>query len=223
MVAKKKIVIPIVIVLILAGGGFFWWQKEKIESFLENRKLEKMVALSKDYTLLENSGGKFIVNKKDGFEIKVPTEWNAEIGMDMSGMESEQYVTLYSKDFSYRPPQGCLIEIQITRLKKRHVEYYGKDLVTYPYEGAEEVKEMINSYKEATLEEKENIQERGTKIILVDQKEALRETTALGEDIGKYITVKVPTKNKVYIFKEIQLSKECEEEFNKFLETVSID
>ena len=219
---SKKIIILVFVVLILVGGGIFLWQRDEIENFLENKKLEKMIALSKDYTIVEDSGEKFIVNKKDGFKIKIPTEWNAEIGMDMAGMVSERYVTLYSKDFSYRPPQGCLVEIQISRLQKRRVEHYGKDLIMYPYEGAEEVKEMINSYKETTPEEKENIRERGTAIILVDQKEALRETITLRENVGKHITIKIPTENKVYIFEEILLSEECDKEFDKFLETVSI-
>src|SRR4030042_91711 len=151
---NKKIIFVFIFVLILIVGGlFFWWQEDKIENFLENRKLDKMIALAKDYTILEDSGKKFIVNQKDGFKIKIPAEWNAEIGMDMAGIESERYVTLYSKDFNYHPPQGCLVEIQISRLKERRVEHYGEDFVMYPYVGAKEVKDTIDSYKEASSDE----------------------------------------------------------------------
>lgn len=215
---QKKILISIVIVLILGAGGFFWWQ-----DYQKNKKLEEMVAPSKDYTIVEDSGEKFIVNKKDGLKIKVPTEWEVELGDNMEILESDREVTLYSKDFSYRPPEGCSIRIQINRLQKTRIERYNGDFIMYPLEGAEEVKEMINFYKEAKPEEKESIQERGTEIILVDQKEALQETTALKEDIGKYITIKVPTENKVYIFEGIRFSEKCDKEFYKFLETVSIN
>lgn len=215
---SKKIIIPIIIILLLITGGVFWWQKDKIESFLERKELERMVALSKDYSMMEDSGEKFIINEKDGLKVKIPTQWETEIGVDMSGLASERYVTLYSKDFSYRPPKGCLVEIQISRLQKREIREYNGDFEIFPYEGAEEVKEMINLYKEAELEEKE-----GIKIISIDQNEALQETKTLKEDIGKYISVKIPTENKVYIFEGILFSEECGKEFEQFLETVSID
>ncbi|MBM3257717.1 MAG: hypothetical protein FJZ05_00670 [Candidatus Nealsonbacteria bacterium] len=220
---NKKVIFVFVFVLILiAGGLFFWWQEDKIENFLENRKLEKMIALAKDYTILEDSGEKFIVNQKDGFKIKIPTEWNAKIGMDMTGMESERYVTLYSKDFNYHPPQGCLVEIQISRLKERSVEHYGEDFIMYPYVGAKEVKDIIDSYKESSLEEQKNMHENGITTILIAQREALQETTILKESIGKYITIKIPTEDRVYIFEEVLFSDECDKEFEDFLETISI-
>lgn len=211
---KKKIVIFIVVVLILVAGGFFWWQEDKIESFLERKKLEGMTAPIKDYNVIEESGEKFIVNEKDGLKIKVPAEWELETGVDMAGMTSERNISLYSQDFTYRPPNGCLIEIEISRLQKRRVEKYNGDLVMYPIEGAEEIKEMIKLYKEAKPKEIE--------VISIGQKEALKETNILKEGIGKYITVKIPTDNKVYIFKSIQFREECDKEFNKFLETISI-
>jgi len=219
---KKIIFLIIIVVLILGAGGFFWWQEDKIESFLESKKREKMVAPSKDYFVIKESGEKFIINKKDGFKVKIPTEWEVESEDNMEILESDREVTLYSRNFSYRPPEGCLVRIQINRLEKIWIEEYGVDFIMYPFEGVEEVKEMINVYKEATLEEKESMREKGTEIILVDQRESLQETIILSENIGKYITIKIPTENKVYILRSTQLSGECDEEFDKFLETVSI-
>ncbi len=223
---KKKIgVILVVVGFIFIIGGFFWWQQDKIERFLESKKIEKMVAPSKDYNVIENSGEKFLINKKDEFKIKIPIGWEIELGDDMEILKSDREVTLYSEDFSYRPPQGCLIRIQINRLQKTWIEEYGVDFVMYPFEGAEEIKEMINSYKEIASKEKEIIQERGAEIILVGQKEALweQEAIGLGEVIGKYITIKVPTENKVYIFRNTQFSERCDEELENFLETISIE
>jgi len=222
-ILNKKVVIIFTVVLILLAGGFFcWWQEDKIETFFENRKREKMVAPSKDYSVIEEAGGKFILNKKDGLKVKIPTDWEIESGYNIEILESDREVTLYSKNFNYYPPEGCLIRIQINRLEKTWIEEYGVDSVMYPFEGAEEVEKMIKTYEEATQEEKEGMRERGTEIILVNQRESLQETIMLRENIGKYVTVKIPTENKVYIFYSTQLFEKCEEEFDKFLETVLI-
>lgn len=211
-----------VVVLILIAGGVFWWQEDKIEIFLENKKLEKIVAPSKDYIVVEDSGGKFIINKKDGLKIRVPTEWEVESEENMEILKSDREVTLYSKDFSYRPPKGCLSKIQINRLQKMPVEKYNGDIEIYPFEGAEEIREIINQYKEAMPGEKENMQKKGVYIIVINQKEALRETIILKENAGKYVTLKIPTENKLYIFEWLLFSEECNEKLNQFLETVSI-
>ena len=226
---KKKIIIALVSILIVLGGFFCWWQEDRIETFFENRKLEKIVAPSKDYSVIEEHGEKFILNEKDRFKVKIPANWKIELGEDREILESNREITLYSTDFSYRPPEGCLINVQINRVQRMLVEEYNGATVMYPFEGAEEIKEEINFYKNATPEEREELKERRAKpeIILVDQKEALLETILLeiimsSGDVGKYVTVKVPTENRLFIFRNTQLSEKCEEEFNKFLETVSI-
>jgi hypothetical protein len=140
----------------------------------------------------------------------------------MFGSPSKQHVTLYSQDFSYRPSKGCLIEMQISRLQNRRIEEYNGDFEIFPYEGVKEVKEIINFYKEAEPEEKEKMQGKGIEVISVDQKEVLKETVVLEGDIGKHVSLKIPTENKVYIFECILFSEECNEELNQFLETVSI-
>jgi len=220
-IVNKKVVITLVVVLVLAGG-FFYWQEDRIENFLENKKREKMVAPSKDYTIIEESDGKFILNAKDGFKVKIPAEWKIELGENMEILESDRDVTLYSKDFSYQPPKGCLIEIQINRVQETPIERYDGDFIMYPFEGSKEIEEEINSHKNAQLEEKKIMQEKGKEIILINQREALQETVILSENVGEFITVKIPTENKLYIFRSTHLSKKCSEEFNNFLEAVSI-
>ena len=221
---NKKIIFSSIIILVLVAGGFFWWQKDKIESFFERKELKKMIALSEDYIITEGPDGKFIIDKKDGFKVKVPIQWEAEIGMDMFGLMDEQYVTLYSKDFSYRPPKGCSVEIQISRLQKRRVEEYNNgDFVMFPYEGAEEVKEMINFYKKNNPEEKIVTLGEKTGISLINQKEAVQEMKTLEGDIGKSVSLKVPTENRVYLFNCIIFSEECNKELKQIFETVSID
>ena len=217
-IGKKKIIFLIIIILLLLIGGVFWWQEDKIESFLESKKLEKMVAPSKDYAIVEDPDGKFIINRKDGFRVKIPTGWEVELENDIEILKSDREVFLHSKDFSSRPPEGCLIRIQVNRLQKTWVEEYNGDFEMYPFEGVEEVKKMINYYKEASPEEKEV-----ARIISVDQKEALQKTIKLKDGIGRYVSIKIPTENKVYIFESTLLSDECDAELSQFLETVSID
>jgi len=223
---NKKVVFGFTVFLILIIGGlFFWWQIDEIDNFIERKKIEKMVAPSKDYSIIENADGRFIVNEKDGLKVKIPTEWEVNVDDNMEILESDREVILHSKDFSYRPGKGCLIIIQINRLQQARIEEYkgGSSFIIYPFEGAEEIREAINFYKEAISErEKEAMQEKGIEITLVDQKDALREIVFSREDVGQYVTVKVPVENKLYVFRSTQLSEVCSKEFDEFLETVSI-
>jgi len=212
---NKKVLVGLFFVLIFLIGGFFWWQRDRIKDFLEKEETEKMVALSEDYITVEDSNEKFIVNKKDGFKIKIPESWKTEIGIDMAGLTSERNVILYSQDFNYRLQKGCLIEMQINRLKEMRVEKYGEDIEMFPYEGVKEVRGIIDSYKSNEAKE-------GGEIILIDETEALKETKILKDGIGKYVSIKIPTENKVYIFNSVLFSDECEEEFKQSLETVLI-
>ncbi|MFA4998919.1 MAG: hypothetical protein WC514_02780 [Candidatus Paceibacterota bacterium] len=223
---NKKIVLVFVIFLILIVGGlFFWWQIDEIDSFIERKKIEKMVAPSKDYSMIENYDGEFIINEKDRLKIKIPAGWEVGVNEDMEILESSREVILYSKNFSYRPPEGCSITIQVNRLQRTPIEKYkeGRSFIMYLFEGAEEIKEMIGSYKESTLEEKESMQKKGIEIILIDQRDALKEVVFSNEDVGRYITVKIPTDNRLYVFGSMQLSETCNKEFDEFLRTISIN
>jgi hypothetical protein len=212
-----------IVFLITFIGGLFWWQADNFFRFVENKKVEKMVAPSKDYLVVENIDGKFIINEKDGLTIKILTDWDVKKNENRGILESDREVILFSKDFNYRPPGGCLITIQINRVQQMPIENYKfGSFVMYPFEGADEVREIIDLYKSFTYKEKENIKEDGSEIILVDQKDALKEVIFSSENVGRYVTVKIPTENKLYIFKSTELSEACGEKFNEFLETVSI-
>ncbi|MFH1462617.1 MAG: hypothetical protein ABIG08_02925 [bacterium] len=217
-ILTKKVVFCLVVVLVLFAGGFFYWQSDKIENFLERKELERMVALSGDYLIMEDSGEKFIINKKDELKIKVPAQWEIVIGMDMFGLTSERHVTLHSQDFSYRPPKGCLVEIQISRLQDKLIDEHDGNFEMFLIDGVKEVKEIINFYKENEPEEKEVV-----RIISVNHNEALQETKMLKEDMGEQISIKIPTENRVYVLEGIFFSEECGKKFEQFLETVSIE
>ncbi|MDD5145091.1 MAG: hypothetical protein PHW72_03135 [Candidatus Pacebacteria bacterium] len=216
--SKKSIFLCVFVLILLVVTGGLFWQKDRIEIFFEEKELEKMVAFAKDYSLSQNNNGKFIINEKDNFQVKVPDNWNAEIGMDSHGTESDRYVTLYSQDFSYRPQRGCLVEIEISRLaKEKREEYSDGNVIFYLFDGAKEVKDEIESYKI------NNNKEENIKIISVSQRDALQEIDEIGDAAGKYIiTTKVPSESRVYIFRSILFSDNCNREMEQFLNTVLV-
>ncbi|MCK4473751.1 hypothetical protein KAU40_00590 [Candidatus Parcubacteria bacterium] len=66
---NKKFTILIIGILLLAiTGGIFWWQSEK-----ELKELNKNLP---DGVKIEKKEGQYkVVNKRDGYEIKMPKEW----------------------------------------------------------------------------------------------------------------------------------------------------
>lgn len=67
----KKILILVVVLVFLAGGGFFyWWQGHADERAL-NKTLPEGVRVDKCLI----SGEWRVINKIDGYEFKIPEEW----------------------------------------------------------------------------------------------------------------------------------------------------
>ena len=66
---NKKIIFSIIIILLLVGGGVFWGQNQK-----DVRELNKN--LPGGIKVVKSLGGEYkVVNKIDGYEVKVPKEW----------------------------------------------------------------------------------------------------------------------------------------------------
>jgi len=192
----KKIIFLIVIVLILVvGGGFFWWQKREIKGS------------PKDYVIREMPEGKIVENKRAGLTVKVPAGWDAR------KMEIEEgAVNFYSPDIDIESREekivlpiknGCLIQINVV-YKKMNFEQIKQE--------ARQTHIMLG-VKSDEFEE-----------IVINNHKALKNTFDLykyGAGIGSYI----PFKNKGYAFYLYWGSEEkekCLQEFDKFLETVSI-
>ncbi|MFH1181230.1 MAG: hypothetical protein V1705_02370, partial [bacterium] len=69
----KKIGI-LIFVLVLAGGSFFYWQQNQKDISRLNKNLPKGVKVEKS---LIGFGNEYkVVNKIDGYEFKIPREWN---------------------------------------------------------------------------------------------------------------------------------------------------
>jgi len=192
---NKKVIFIFVIVLLLVGGGFFWWQGKEIKGSPE------------DYVIKETEEGKIVENKKAGLTVKVPEGWIEEKIEVMEGS-----MIFYSSDAEgyrpnkIRPPlkKGCIIEVA-TAYKKTDFEEIKK-------EAEEAHKSLIMKSDEFEM-------------IEVDGKPALKNISN-SIDIGPSVDIYLLAKNKLYglgISAGPEDIERCSQEFDKFLETVSIE
>ena len=198
---SKKIVIPIVIVLLLIAGGFFWWQKSR-ETPIEKWEAAK-VSPEENYIAKETPEGTIVENKKMGLIYKIPKDWILEKG-DPS--------TFYSPDTEFKEKtsvileKGCKIDVYASYIKtnldtlKKFIEAeFSKSSLIIKLDESSTIK--VSNYP--ALRNKYQVEKFGMSSILVD----------------------FPSKNKLYrilLSSPIGEGDRCEEEFNKFLETVSI-
>ena len=192
----KKIIFLIIAILVFGAGGFFWWwQGREIKGSPE------------DYVIKETKEGKIVENKKAGLTVKVPEGWiekkieflEGSIAIYTSDMEGKL------EDEMIKPPlkKGCAIE----------------GAVVYKQMNFDEIKEEIKKFHAVfgiTSEEFE--------MITINNRQVLKNTfdsKFLGPSIGIYLL----NKNKFYNFSIYWAPEEkekCVQEFDKFLETVSI-
>jgi len=192
---KKKIIIALVLILI-ALGGFFYWQNREIKGSPD------------DYVIKETAEGIFVENKKAGLSVRVPEGWEikkieTEEGL-MTLFPLETEMEIIEEKIVLPIKEGCLIRTTIVyregdldQIKKEttidHVLMGGTI-----YDDFEEV--MMNNYY-------------GIKNVFESEK------------FGSGTSIYIPIKNKVYGFHLVWASDEkerCVQEFDKFLETVSI-
>ena len=196
---SKKIIISSIVILIVVvvAGGFFWWRQGR-----------EIKGSPEDYVIMETAEGIFVENKKAGLSVKVPEGWE---GKKIKDIEGGSFIIQTSNIDGKKindvviPPltHGCGIEIGIN-YKKLSFE------------------EIEQSAREVYLR-LGTIDQRFERTI-VDNREALKnivDTRYAGPMIGIY----VPLSDKVYSFTLIWGSNEkekCIQEFDKFLETISI-
>jgi len=192
---KKVIFIFIIVLISLSAGLFFWWK---------NREIKGSPA---DYTIKQTAAGKIVENKKAGLILKVPEGWTAE-KMDIE----EGAINFYSQNIKINLKEnkvilpiedGCLIQANIVYEQMNFEQIKTDAKVNHTILGVEsdDFEEItINNYK------------------------ALKDTfdlTKYGPGIGIYI----PIGDKGYAFYLHWGSsdkEDCIQEFDKFLETVSI-
>ena len=193
---NKKVIFIFVIFLILAAGGFFyWWANREIKGSPE------------DYVIKETEEGKFVENKKAGLVVRVPEGW------EVKKMEAKEgSVLIYTSDVEGKkwndmivPPlvKGCGMEVS----------------VVYKKMNFEEIKEKVKTIHWGLQIKSEEFKE-----ITINNHHALQNTFD-SEVLGSVIAVYIPKENKLYDFDlyfVLDEKETCVQEFDKFLETVSI-
>ncbi len=87
----KKLVLAIIVLIIVAGGIFYWWQNQADVRAL-NKTLPEGVKVVKSLV-----GNEYrVVNKIDGYEFKIPPEWEGIKGIEYAPEASEQGYTASS-------------------------------------------------------------------------------------------------------------------------------
>ena len=227
---KKKTIFLIIIILLLIIGGVFWWWERGGGKILWIEEVE-MGGSVRDFSIKEalgETGEEIIVeNEKEGLKVKVPDGWRAEKA-EISSFSTwgvnifspNLKINDYSSPNFYFLEKGCGIGVYIEKSNLKH----------------EVVKSYIENTKNLLPEELPTIERDGFEMIEINGHQAWKEILydeVVGtedrkiEKVGKGVEIRVPLKdekNVYFIFHSSSKDKEkCVLEFDKFLETVSIE
>jgi len=194
---KIKIVIAVFVVLILGAGGVFWWQGREIKGRPE------------DYVIKETAEGKIVENKKAGLVVKVPEGWETK-RME----QKEGGVMFYSPrtEIEWKEESVVLLPLKNGCIIETSIIYEDMDFVDIKLDAR---------YSLATLGSKSVEFEE----ITISNYPALRIIFDT-QKVGPGIAADIPKNDKVYTFNlmwGVSEKEDCMQEFDKFLETVSID
>ena len=202
---KKIVVLIVLFILILVVGGFFWWENYR-ETPVEKWD-EAEVSRRADYNIKETLEGKFIENEKAGISFLTPKEWILEDDPSyFSRISFHSPDAKFDEKRSYILEKGCVIDVYINYIKTN----------------LDTLEKFIN----------EDFS-KSSSVIKINEssKTKISNYTALKYEYDaenlkmSYISVNLPIRNKVYkisLSNHIQEKESCEQEFDKFLETVSI-
>jgi len=206
MIINKRIIVLITVILLLAisGGVFYWWQKNQEEKKGEWVQLREAVKYptEKEWEIIDTPEGKIVKNKKAGLEMKVPEGWKVEkveIG------DNEWIVNFVTPDAEFNENNFLIKGCGISAI----IEYSKDDF------------EYITAY----MKDPEYLKANGIELTKISGYPGTKEVVGENPRLGKAIAVRVPINNKVYIFDTLLVLKEekrCSQEFEKFLEGVTI-
>ena len=195
-ILNRKVVFIFVVVLILCVvGGFFWWQ---------NREIKGSPA---DYIIKETAEGKIVENKKAGLAVEVQEGWEIKKMETEEGSMVIHTLGVEGKNWNEMvvPPltKGCGIDVS----------------VVYKRMDFEEIKDEVRRIHWSLNIKSEEFEE-----ITINNYSALKNTFD-SEILGSAISIYIPSKNKLYdidLYWAPDEKEKCVQEFDKFLETVSI-
>lgn len=199
---NKKIIFIFVIFLILTVGGlFFWWQGR--ETPIEEWETAE-VSLEKDYITKETPQGIVVENKKMGLIYEIPKDW-----ILANGNPSR----FYSPDAEFREKRsdilekGCKVYVYASYIKTNL-----DTLVKFLNDNFSQLSSVVRIDDSIEIE--------------VSGFPALRHEYNIENLKMAYVSVDFPARNKLYkilLSNSIKDKEKCLFEFDKFLETISIN
>jgi hypothetical protein len=197
----KKISFIIILVLILGTGGFFLWKNN--QDTPTEKWIEAKMSPAEDFIIKETSEGKIVENKKAEISFKIPTDWIAK--EDSSSFYSPD--TKFNEKRSDIIQQGCQINVDINYIKT-NIDVLEK----FRKENLSRLSSVIKS------QEFKKVEIKGYPALIYSfDIESLKTF---------YGWLDIPFKNRlctVLLTSPIQEKDRCQTEFNKFLESISIN
>lgn len=208
--SNKKVIVILVLILLLAAGGVFWWEHYK------QVRVEKIIEEIADYIVEETPEGKVIKSKDGNLSFKVPDGWKLKkegkyiiVPVWIMSPELFENYKSYREDSEanfFNSKEGCLIEVG-----------FDKEGVSSLKDLEERIKEAHQSFGLETWGSFETVE--------IDHNQALK-NMLVSSLLGHYMGVFIPFNGKVYgfgVYSGEEYKERCAQEFNKFLETISIN
>jgi hypothetical protein len=192
----KKIIFLSLIILLIGAGGFFWWRQGR-----------EIKGSPKDYIIKETPEGKIVENKRAGLTIKVPEGWETKKIELLEGsviFDTPDIKGIWQNEMISPPLEtGCGIE----------------STVVYEEMDFDILKEKIKEIHAGL-----GIKSEEFEVIMINNQQSLKNSFD-SISIGPGIAVYFIQKNKLYnftIYWAPEDKERCIQEFDKFLESVSI-
>ena len=199
--AKKIVVLVVLFILFLVVGGFFWWENRET---LSEKWEAAEVSSEEDYVAKETPEGTIVENKKMGLIYKISKDWILEKGNP---------TRFYSPNAKFKEKtsvileNGCKIYV--------YASYIKTNLDT------------LNKFIDANFSKSSLITKLDeSSTIKVSNYSALRNKYHVEKFGMSYISIDFPAEDKLYkilLSNSVGEKERCEQEFDKFLETVSIE
>ena len=150
---SRKIIFSLIVILILVvGGGFFWWwQNQK-----DVRELNK--GLPEGVRVVKSLFGEYkVVNKLDGYEVKVPREWEGLKEIEYTPERKVKELEVVSVNLTGENNE--FIAIDCYRLKELGVdlEAWANELIDYLELSGILKKEIVGNLEVVKMKEEEHL------------------------------------------------------------------
>jgi hypothetical protein len=195
---NKKVLIGLVFILVLVVGGFFYYKQIN----------KVIIGLPSDYVIQDTSDGKIVKNERAGLIVRAPVGWVTQKIEFFEGsiVFNTQNIDGRLENEIVKPPfnKGCAIETAVV-YKRTNIDSL-----------KEEIKEIHIGLGIKSEEFKE---------ITINNDSAL-ENNFDSQLLGPASVVYFFKSNKIYSFALYWApddKENCVQQFNKFLETISID